>query len=74
MKKFLIILIILLTSFTTNKYCEGWEDGYIEGYCYENPNCIKPIVPICPIPTVNCSDGYKCGYNRGFSKGKKDKK
>lgn len=50
-------------------YCRGWDKGYVEGYCHENPNCIKPIPPICPIPKIDCSEGYRCGYNRGFLKG-----
>ena len=52
-------------------YCEGWEDGYIAGYCYRKYGCIEPIPPVCPIPEIN-EDGYRDGYNRGFIKGRAD--
>lgn len=79
MKKFKIILIIVLMSFlmgfsgSESSYCEGWESGYKEGWCYERANCLAPIVPLCPLATLNCSKGYKCGYNRGFSKALSDR-
>lgn len=53
-------------------YCRGWEKGYVAGYCHEVQNCIKPIVPICPIPKIECNRGFKCGYNRGFLNGLAD--
>ena len=72
-KLFILLMLVVLTSFTTeDKYCEGFQDGYKAGYCYEVVGCIEPTPPICPTPTVNCSTGYKCGYNRGFAKGKAD--
>jgi hypothetical protein len=67
-KKILLIIgVIIFFSFSTNKYCEGWNDGYKEGWCYERIGCVTPIPPICPVPTVNCNTGYKCGYNKGFN-------
>jgi len=54
-----------------DNYCDGWEDGYKAGWCYEVVGCVDPIVPVCPVPTVNCNSGYKCGYNRGFKAGMK---
>ena len=57
----IVILSIGLTSFGSIQdlkvestynlatYCDGWEAGYVQGWCYEVPNCIKPIVPVCPI-------------------------
>lgn len=71
---FSIYLISLILSLSTpTKYCEGWEDGYQEGYCHEIVNCIKPIPPVCPVPKIECDEGYRCGYNRGFERGRKDK-
>jgi hypothetical protein len=77
----IVILSIGLTSFigmqdskvepvyTEATYCEGWESGYEQGWCYEVPGCIIPVVPVCPVPKVN-QDTYTDGYNRGFTKGK----
>lgn len=74
MKKVLISLCIFATiSFTTNNYCDGWEDGYCEGYRdVEGQFAICPIPPTCPIPELECGRGYRCGYNRGFKKGMRD--
>jgi|TARA_R110000772_G_C13213858_1_gene431192 hypothetical protein len=80
----IVILSIGLTSFVSIKnlkvesvyteatYCDGWKAGYEQGWCYEIPNCIKPIVPICPIAKVN-QNRYVDGYNRGFIKGRSNR-
>lgn len=53
-------------------YCDGWEDGYCEGWKdVKGQHAICPITPICPIAKIECSEGYKCGYNRGFKAGMK---
>ncbi len=59
--------IIYLFTFG-NTYCDGWEEGYKEGYCYEIVNCIEPVIPVCPTPEIGF-DTYQDGYNRGFKKG-----
>tara|TARA_R110000850_G_scaffold90138_6_gene192380 strand:+ start:523 stop:804 length:282 start_codon:yes stop_codon:yes gene_type:complete len=81
----IVILSIGLTSFGSIQdlkvestynlatYCDGWEAGYVQGWCYEVPNCIKPIVPVCPIAKVG-QDRYIDGYNRGFLKGKSNRR
>ena len=53
-------------------YCDGWDEGYEQGWCYERVNCISPPAPVCPVAEVG-QDTYKDGYNRGFTKGKKDR-
>jgi hypothetical protein len=70
MKKFLLIAIIPLF---VSDFCDGWDDGYKEGWCYQIDNCIAPVPPVCPTPEVG-ETRYKDGYNRGFTKGKKDRK
>lgn len=56
-----------------SSYCEGWEDGYCEGWKdVEGRYAVCPVTPVCPVPEVDCSQGYKCGYNRGFKRGMKD--
>jgi hypothetical protein len=54
-------------------YCMGWQSGYISGYCYNDPFCIEPIVPICGIPRVNFNK-YKDGVADGFLAGRKKRK
>jgi hypothetical protein len=49
-------------------YCQGFEEGYQAGYCYQKFGCIPPISPICPIARIG-EDGYQAGYNRGFLAG-----
>lgn len=78
MKKSILIILTILSfsSFNTKEgnsaFCEGWEDGYVDGWCYEVPHCLDPLVPLCPLPRIN-EDGYKGGYNRGFLQGLKDR-
>lgn len=53
-------------------YEEGWKDGYCEGWKdVKGQYAICPIAPICPIAKIDCFEGYKCGYNRGFKAGMK---
>lgn len=46
-------------------FCDGWKDGYKNGYCFKDYTCIAPIAPVCPVPYPGM-DTYKDGYNRGF--------
>lgn len=77
MKKNLLLLIALLTSivvFGQSDYSRGFQNGYKEGYCYNDFGCISPIPPITPIPLIGESyDNYQDGYNRGFKRGLEDK-
>lgn len=69
MKKVLFIIAIMLAfSFQKPELREGWNDGYVHGYCYEQEFCIKPIVPIMPIPRIQ-DTSYTAMYNRGFVEG-----
>jgi hypothetical protein len=76
-KTTLVLFIFALASlaYTIEKsnqtdYNEGWEDGFCEGWKDEKGQfAICPITPIAPIPKLNCMEGYKCGYNRGFKYG-----
>ena len=53
-------------------YEEGWEDGYCEGWKdVKGQMALCPLTPLCPLPKLECSEGYKCGYNRGFKAGMK---
>lgn len=78
MKKLLLLMILLISiSFiqTQTKFEQGFDKGYSAGYCYQEENCLSPSPPSAPTPNVNESnDSYQDGYNRGFTKGKEDKK
>jgi len=30
-----------------------------------------PLTPLCPLAKLECPDGFRCGYNRGFKAGMK---
>ena len=52
-------------------FCEGFRTGYPEGYCYQVVGCIKPVIPVCPIPEPG-QDSWKDGYNTGVAHGLRD--
>lgn len=55
---------------TYSEYSEGFQDGYCQGWKYvKGEYALCPIPPITPIPDLDCSSGYTCGYNRGFAWG-----
>ena len=71
MKTILIVVALCLVAWTTDvgtNFCDGWEDGYKAGWCYQQgPGCYEPYVPYCPYPNYKeSSDSYEDGYNRGF--------
>jgi len=53
-------------------YCDGWEKGYVAGWCFERPMCLPPMPPMCPLPEFML-DTYQDGYNRGFVRGREDR-
>jgi len=76
--KLMLLLAVLFTvsSFTPNtqtSYCDGFKEGYSEGYCFEIEICNPPIPPLCPIPDIGRTT-YKDGYNKGFNLGYKRQK
>ena len=61
------------TEIVDDAYNKGWSDGYCEGWKQiKGQYAICPISPLAPLPKIECSSGYKCGYNRGFRKGMYD--
>ena len=69
MIKILIINLFFLFNNPTGDYCDGFEGGYKDGYCYNDNRCITPIAPLCPLRSVYEDDTYKAGYQRGFKLG-----
>ena len=80
----LIGFSVISTAFTLNnldrpientisqsEYCEGWEEGYCEGYKdIKGEFSICPITPLCPMPEL-FKDSWKDGYYRSFLEGGK---
>lgn len=64
----LFLALVLLSSAPLQPltgFCEGWEKGYVAGWCYKRQNCYEPYIPYCPRPDYN-EDNYEGGYNRAF--------
>lgn len=66
-----LAILFSFTAYSQTGYCEGWENGYKEGYCYGIIGCVSPVAPVCPVPNIG-ENSYKDGYNRGLLKGKSD--
>lgn len=75
MKKIVIILGIFCLSFGIKQsdFCDGWEKGYVDGWCYKKVNCYAPYVPHCPYPNYN-EDNFMGGYKKGFLQGLNDRR
>jgi len=85
MKKIVFILslaigIVVLMSFKDNSKVENekifqfdsekvWEDDYEGWKDVKGQLSLCPLVPLTPLPKLECREGYKCGYNRGFKYG-----
>lgn len=76
--KFLLFYILLFLSgksICQNNFEKGFKVGFKNGYCYKESNCIAPICPIPPVIELNESlNNYSDGYDRGFVRGRKERK
>jgi hypothetical protein len=63
-------LLLFYTMFSFNlhfgDYCDGFRNGFKDGYCYRESYCIPPIPPLCPMRRFGEDDTYTDGYKRGF--------
>ena len=50
-----------------SEYDKGWEAGWCEGW--KDVKGQYAYCPYAPYPKYECSEGYKCGFNRGFKYG-----
>ena len=71
MIKIIFISLILSLSPQTD-FCEGWESGYVAGYCYRQVACVPPPAPPCPVPYPQ-ERTFKDGEQRGFLQGVVDR-
>lgn len=65
-------LILQLPPSRTD-FCKGWDKGYVHGYCINDPTCLEPLPPLCPLPYLD-QDKYEDGFTRGVLQGKADRK
>lgn len=73
MKRILLGLVLALAgsgaAMAQGSFCNGYQAGYVRGWCAGDFGCIAPIPPICPIPNVG-QDGYQDGYDQGYTDGR----
>lgn len=56
---------------TQTEFCDGWEEGYCEGWRDVRGDLVPcPPNPPCPVPAFG-QNTYKHGYNRAFKAGMK---
>lgn len=68
MKKLIFIISIaslLVSSSNVKTYCDGYKEGFVEGYCYETGISCSAPVPNCP----NLRNGEKNTYVDGKLRG-----
>ena len=53
----------------TSSYCEGYETGWKEGFCYTRIGCYPPPPPPCPVPDYRYPINYQRGYQQGLLDG-----
>lgn len=76
MKFYLIIYFAFITQiiFSQSNFERGFDNGFKNGYCFDDYGCIAPFTPFAPIPLLNESyENYNQGYNRGFTVGQRMK-
>jgi hypothetical protein len=81
MKAILAIVAILMWSAPAlaDRFCDGFERGYITGYQRASGSSLAPIAPLCPLqPLKRLNDpqddfefGYVLGLERGFSEARR---
>tara|TARA_R100000781_G_scaffold115008_1_gene88421 strand:- start:4301 stop:4534 length:234 start_codon:yes stop_codon:yes gene_type:complete len=68
----LLLILLVLASFSGSDYCDGFEEGFCEGVKFvEGDNAVCPPTPVCPIPEAD-ENTYRDGYNRGFARGREE--
>jgi hypothetical protein len=74
MKKYLSSCLLLICQILYSQYYIGFNDGFKNGYCFDDFGCIAPIPPVPLMLGIGESyDNYNQGYNRGFSVGQSKK-
>jgi len=76
MNKLLLFTTLLFITIASaqSPFDKGYEKGWIDGVCYDQPfNCMPGIIPIPPLPSLyEDNNSYKDGYLRGFTDGKSE--
>lgn len=63
-------LLFSATAFAQSDFCEGWKNGYQQGWCFGyGSGCGTVTAPMCPSANYGESS-YADGYNRGLLLGK----
>lgn len=72
---FLLLLVstLVLQVNPRKDFCLGFEVGYKSGWCLNDPACLEPLVPLCPLPLPD-QDTYSAGLAIGVKQGVADRK
>ena len=78
--KFILIGFITFLSCSLNatrqEFCDGFYQGYVEGWNRSSGSIFQPSVPLCPFEprrTVrDPKDDYEFGYEIGYDQGTED--
>lgn len=64
----MLSLLFVSLSVQASDFCQGYADGYYEGYCYDLGDECRPEPVACPYPSAE-EDDYSGGFRRGLTDG-----
>jgi hypothetical protein len=74
-----LALLSLSGHATQEEFCNGYYQGYLEGYKRASGSIFEPSIPLCPLqprktprdPDSDHEHGYEVGYDQGREVGER---